>query len=272
LKVGADGTATLAHALKNDNTTEGSESFTIQVFSDKKMKNLVGTGDAVTIADTSVKAVKGRASSSVNSGQSSASGLSIEIDGITLTSGQTYTHDSLTGQLLLKMGQNALATDENGSRLAKVEDPITGYRPLDSLPAGASYKWKVELNKTCLALTAQFVNGSNKTTGRTVWTGNNTFTGNKLTSLNFSSAASAFVDGLKPTNSFSGLTQQPNVPVTITAPFTFKGLDANDYTYTINSEYSGVSSNANMPSVQAFGGGKFFYNGWNADPFAANLL
>jgi len=59
LKVGADGKATLTHALKNDSTTEGSESLTIQVFSDKKMKNLVGQSDAVTIADTSKKAVKG---------------------------------------------------------------------------------------------------------------------------------------------------------------------------------------------------------------------
>lgn len=270
LKVGTDGTATLAHIFKNDNTTEGSESLTVQVFSDKKRKNLVGTGDAVTIADTSVKAVKGGGSS--GTGQTSASGLSMEIDGITLVSGQTYTHETQIGRSLLRLGQNGLATDGNGTRLATMVDPITGYRTLDSLPAGASYKWKFEFNQNYLVGTAQFANGSKKTTGRVVWAGSNSFTGGKLSSFNFGSVGSAFVDGLKPSKAYFGNTLQLNAPKTRSAPFAFREIDSEDYMFTVTSEYSGVSSNANMPGVQAFAGGKFFYNGWNTDPFAANLL
>lgn len=68
LIVGTDGTATISHTLTADSATEGSESLTIQVFSDKKMKNLVGQSDAVTIADTSVKAVKGGGNAPATSG------------------------------------------------------------------------------------------------------------------------------------------------------------------------------------------------------------
>ena len=63
LKVGADGKAMLTHSLKADKATEGSESLTIEVFSDKKMINRVGTSDAVTVSDTSMKAVKGAVAS-----------------------------------------------------------------------------------------------------------------------------------------------------------------------------------------------------------------
>ena len=78
LTVGADGKATLTHSLKADKATEGSESLTIEVFSDKKMKNRVGTSDAVTVSDTSMKAVKGVATSSVNSGTTKSRSIAVK--------------------------------------------------------------------------------------------------------------------------------------------------------------------------------------------------
>ena len=59
LKVDANGVATITHTLRADKTTEGSESFAIQVFSDKKMRNPLGQSDSVSVLDTSVKAGKG---------------------------------------------------------------------------------------------------------------------------------------------------------------------------------------------------------------------
>jgi hypothetical protein len=58
VKVDANGVATISHTLRADKATEGDESFSIQVFSDKKIRNLLGQPDAVTVFDTSVKAVK----------------------------------------------------------------------------------------------------------------------------------------------------------------------------------------------------------------------
>ena len=59
VQVDANGVASIAHTIRADKVTEGDESFSIQVFSDKKMRNLVGSSDAVGIGDTSVKARKG---------------------------------------------------------------------------------------------------------------------------------------------------------------------------------------------------------------------
>ena len=54
----SNGVATISHSLRADKATEGDESFAIQVFSDKKMRNLLGQSDSVTVFDTSVKATK----------------------------------------------------------------------------------------------------------------------------------------------------------------------------------------------------------------------
>jgi hypothetical protein len=59
VQVDANGVATISHTLRADKATEGDESFSIQVFSDKKMRNLLVQSDAVTVFDTSVKAGKG---------------------------------------------------------------------------------------------------------------------------------------------------------------------------------------------------------------------
>ena len=58
VQVDANGVATISHTLRADKATEGDESFAIQVFSDKKMRNLLGQSDAVTVFDTSAKAGK----------------------------------------------------------------------------------------------------------------------------------------------------------------------------------------------------------------------
>jgi len=58
VQVDANGLATISHTLRADKTTEGSESFAIQVFSDKKMRNLLRQSDSVSVLDTSVKAGK----------------------------------------------------------------------------------------------------------------------------------------------------------------------------------------------------------------------
>lgn len=57
---GGDGSASISHVLRNDRATEGSESFKIQFFSDKKMSSLVGESGTTTVLDTSVKSVKAK--------------------------------------------------------------------------------------------------------------------------------------------------------------------------------------------------------------------
>ena len=278
--------ATLSHALTADKATEGDESFAIQVFSDKKMRNLLGKSDAVTVFDTSVKAPKagkppkdgGWGSSGGGWGSSGGGGgkapvaRSILIDGIQLVSDQTYTSDSPIGKLLLKYGQNALAVDDDGRRLADPEvDPITGYRPFVP-PAGAVYKWETEISEDYVVATAQYASGVNIGTARSVWIGNFGFTGQRLTSFTFTEWANAMVEPqLSPDGPYGGYSVKADRPETI-SPLTFWNLDRGDYKYTVTSEYGEKVSNSEMPGLRAFGGGKFFYNGWDADPFASNLI
>jgi hypothetical protein len=60
VKVDANGVASISHTLRADKATEGDESFAIQVFSDKKMRNPLGQSDSITAFDTSVKSTKSK--------------------------------------------------------------------------------------------------------------------------------------------------------------------------------------------------------------------
>ena len=51
--VNSDGTATFLHTFAADETTEGSESFTIKLYTDWARTNLVATSDSISISDTS---------------------------------------------------------------------------------------------------------------------------------------------------------------------------------------------------------------------------
>ena len=271
VKVDANGVATVSHTLRADKKTEGEESFAIQVFSDKKKRNPLGKSDAVTVLDTSVKAGKAGGSGGGGGGGKDPDARSILIEGIELVSDQTYTSDSPIGKLLLKYGQNALAVDDDGRRLADPEvDPITGYRPFVP-PAGAVYKWEAEISEDYVVMTAQYASGVNIGTARTVWIGNFGFTGQRLTSFTFTEWANAMVEPqLSPDGPYGGYSVKADRPETI-SPLTFWNLEG-DFKYTVTSEYGEKVSNSEMPGLQAFGGGKFFYNGWDADPFASNLI
>ena len=87
--VDANGVATIAHTLRADEATERSESFSIQVFSDKKMRNLLGQSDTITAFDTSIKGTKTRGSGkkdAIVGNWTTANGIMLDID---IVSGNT---------------------------------------------------------------------------------------------------------------------------------------------------------------------------------------
>ena len=133
----------------------------------------------------------------------------IKIDGIKLISGITYTDKTATGRKLLKFGQNALATDNNGKPLANPrEDPITGYRALGALPKGATYTWELEFDSRYFVATAQYKLGNFVTTSRVAYKGSNSFSGDRLIGLSAHSYGSTYVDGTARTGKYSGSTYQ----------------------------------------------------------------
>lgn len=196
----------------------------------------------------------------------------IKIDGLKLISGRTYTDKTAKGRKLLKFGQNALATDKNGERLANAqEDPITGYRALNALPKGATYAWEFEFDSRYLVGTAQYKLGNFVTTSRVAYRGNNKFSGDRLTGISASSYGSTYVDGVARTGKYSGSTYKLK-GAAWGEPFTFKGLDESLGVATRTSTYDDASSTSKMTGLIAFENGKFFFNNWDSKPFSGSLL
>jgi hypothetical protein len=124
VQVDANGVATISHALRADKTTEGDESFAIQVFSDKKMRNLLGQSDAVTVIDTSAKAVKTPKGGGNNqAGTPKSNSLSFK--------------DPLTGQLL------------------QSDQVYNGFFNTRSYAAWESGRYEIEMNKDSIIYTQQ---------------------------------------------------------------------------------------------------------------------
>jgi len=138
VKVDANGVATISHTLKADKATEGSESLTIQVFSDKKMTNLVGQSDAVTIADTSKKAVKG-ISAKPSSSKDIITGK-WEIDTLgTLTKppgGIFYRINQKEADKSLRFGDDVLYRDLDSSMTFTSGDAYLGRTPFSGSTTG----------------------------------------------------------------------------------------------------------------------------------------
>ncbi len=225
----------------------------------------------------------------------SVTGLYIEIDGIRLDGGKTYTHKSKTGKRLLKMGQNALATVQdyrgqydyydtnsrgvrewNGrgdDRIADKVDPITGYRPLNKLPKGATYKWKYEFNDKYFVATGQYTIKDVVTVSRVAWIGSLKRKGKRVTSMTGKAYANTYVNGWGLTNKYTGGSSRLRSPVTQRSPFTFKGLDdGSNSSFISTSSYWPAKSTREMKGLREFGNGKIFATGWDSDPFSVNVL
>ena len=265
LTVGADGKATLIHSLKADKATEGSESFTIQVFSDKKMKNLVGTGDDVTIADTSVKAVKGGAKSSVNSGtaQSSSSSASFR--------------DPLSG------------TQIRSDVIYGPESPVSKV-----FGSHVDSSFEFELSKSQIAMTRSGKVYSSQSAGRVVLQGEFLYP----RSGELSGRLDAFsLSNFYPENFPSGRYEEVEV-YTLMSPRTFKGSQEfidlikevnpeggltpprRAFSYHANADQiqienmarQGVFLSPDKTALSLFGLSNFYSGEWWTSPFASNLI
>ena len=133
VQVDSDGVATISHTLRADKKTEGEESFSIQVFSDKKTRNPLGQSDSVSVLDTSVKAGKG---GDKNTNKDPLTGEVIF--------GMKYGYDlaassgtSKYNRYFLKANAQArgfdIYGDSNQDKLLGASDPYLGFAPLTFL-------------------------------------------------------------------------------------------------------------------------------------------
>jgi hypothetical protein len=166
LTVGADGTATLTHSLKEDKATEGSESLTIKIFSDKKMKKLVGQSGAVTIADTSAMAGKTSGSrggkmttkdpitgskSGPDQGTWEHSNYGVNVFKSEKTSKQYLSGGRPGTPVYLDVNKNLLGSDSVDKLVGYVSEAPSGLTPAQPyLNEALSGTWKREANSSTI--------------------------------------------------------------------------------------------------------------------------
>jgi hypothetical protein len=148
LVAGGNGLGLLDYTLKNDKKTEGTESFRVQVYADKKMKNLMGSSKTVRVFDTSLQPVRspnapGGKQEPINRPSSKSNYL--DVDGIgRIVSGVTYGKNSDIARNLFAFnspsGKRRIPSSVNYSFRATIErDKITGVSVLeDAAGSGAA--------------------------------------------------------------------------------------------------------------------------------------
>jgi hypothetical protein len=259
VQVDANGVATISHTLRADKKTEGEESFAIQVFSDKKMRNLRGESDSVSVLDTSVKAGKPPGEGSENE-----------------TKNEMRIKDLLTGQIIKSDTVNSGFFTSASGKKGSYEDA----------------QYEIEMSPTTLIFTLRADNwiGPNAPqperfdVGRSVLTGsfrtdNNgnlsgtvdrrTYFGlqsNSQTGLFMETAQSYKV--AKGTNISNSLAGSPSS--LISATYFYSNLS--DVGFDTDGRFPSTPRYNNRNDITGLADTSFFQEGWWQDPFAPNLI
>jgi hypothetical protein len=274
--VDANGVATISHTLRADKATEGDESFRIQVFSDKRMRNLLGQSDAVTVFDASVKAPKGNGQGSGDKGDGTKdriTGLHMEWYWDNPSKRVRYNSDKIISfkkeeSLMLKAGIPYIHDDS----------VVKGQREYEMSPKYLVETW-----------TDKRDNGTTNT-GRSVYSGTFKYNKNgklesaKITSITEEhfqitsgrySGKHKFISGfIHKTNgsgiSLSNASSLKEWQQKVSNHRNFK-VDANYEYDAIPKSYS-TGGPADRNALTRFGEGRFFYDGWESNPFNSNLI
>jgi hypothetical protein len=244
LKVDANGVATISHTLRADKATEGDESFAIQVFSDKKMRNLLGESDAVTVIDTSVKAGKGSKGGGSKSGRDPVTGLYVE---------------------LIEGSRRLLIKSDEIFRTSDIYGPSGEDDPVNATVA----EW--EFGKSFIAYTGT---GTWSKTDPRQYVVREVFEGDfsydnkgRMTSANVK--AKAWSEFNWPDGDDAAIHVAPQAKkVSDTRSLRAFG---ETFDYVGDGDFQ-IASKADQQLIKDFGGGRFFYEGWWQEPFTSNLI
>jgi len=261
-RVAANGTFSFTHTLRNDLTTEGDESLAIQLFSDTARTQQVGSIATVTLADTSHSA--------------------------------TPSPDPITGQInLTDLG--LVASDRVYGKESRWLSPIVNNTPFtqQDMDRLTNFNIEFEFNNRYIVATA-VVRGDTRQpisqsmgsdwTARMVLQGTFNYSGGRLASASIESGAAQLISQSSPFSVGSGsvVTLDPDISQTgvqVSNPSSWSSIrgatSAASGGFNFTNGYSPINA-TRMPEVQnmlrQFGESRFFYNGWETNPFASNLI
>ena len=250
LKASKQGTAVLSHLFSEDNFNEGTETFTLSIFKDKKNRKLLGESQEISIKELSKLDTNG----SNNEATSKMNG--VEINGFypdTIISDKTYGIDSK----LVKNFFNLV----DGSALENFSE----------------YDTEVEFGENFIVTTYKSIHkDSTKGFGRTVYQGEFEYNDDKITSARVDSMGQVSLTGKD-----YGWGVVRNIGVTVPKPDSFwswqstlnTGINQGELVaeYDIGME-TPREITGDYGSVVSYGNGRFFYDGWENNPFASDLI
>ena len=250
LKASKQGTAVLSHIFSEDNFYEGTETFTFSIFKDKKNRKLLGESQEISIKELS--------NSDTNDGnkESTTKMNGAKINGFypdTIISDKTYGIDS---------------------------KPVKNYFYLvdsSALENFSEHDTEVEFGENFIATTYKSIHkDSTKGFGRTVYQGEFDYNNGEITSARVDRFAQV---GLNNKSYGWGLVR--DLGVTVPQPDSFwswqstlnTGINQGELVaeYDIGME-TPEEITGDYGSVVSYGNGRFFYDGWENNPFGQDLI
>ena len=246
LKASKQGTAVLSHLFSEDNFNEGTETFTLSIFKDKKNRKLLGESQVVSVEDLMSTSYNN------NSDEDSRTELNFKVNGFypeTVISDEVYGKDSS----LIKGNKNLWGEDY--------------------LKKAVTFDIEVEFGEEFIVLTTNSIRKDSTTdTGRTVYQGEFKYDGDVITSARIDYIAQVSHGeeyGWGIINKEGKTVPHPDSASSWQSTFMTPGETL--YEYDIDM-YTPGEITGDYSTVTSFGMGRFFYDGWENNPFASDLI
>ena len=246
LKASKQGTAVISHLFSEDNLNEGTETFTLSIFKDKKNRKLLGESQVVSIEDLSKPYTNGDNNESTT-----------KIDGAIVN-----------GFYLGKVISDKVYGKD--SSLIQRNAKIFGR---EFLKNAITYDLEVEFGEEFIALTTNSIRKNSTTqSSRTVFQGDFKYGNDEITSarIDYIGQASQGEGYEWGVINKHGMTV-PRPDSASSWQSTLMHMGETLYEYDINEDTQGKIK-GDYTTVTSFGMGRFFYDGWENNPFASDLI
>ena len=246
LKASKQGTAVLIHSFSEDEFTEGTETFTLRIFKGKKSKKPLGKSQSINLKDSS------KSATNHNSKDSKA-----KIDGAIVNG--FYPEKVISDRVYRK-----------GSSLIKNNSNIFGK---EYLKKAITLDLEVEFGEEFIALTTNSIRKDSTTqSSRTVLQGEFKYGDDEITSARIDyiaqgSQGEGYEWGV--INRHGMTVPRPDSASSWQSTLMYMGETL--YEYDINEDTQGEIK-GDYSTVTSFGMGRFFYDGWENNPFASDLI
>lgn len=246
LKASKQGTAVIGHRFSEDNFNEGTETFTLRIFKDKRNRKLLGESQTVSVKEL------GKSNTNGSIKESTTKRDSVIINGFypeAVISDKIYGIDS---------------------SLIKNNKTLFGGEYLKKL---TTFDLEIEFGEEFIVQTTKSIlKDSTTDVGRTIFQGDFKYDGDEITSARIDYIAQASYGeeyGWGVINRLGMTVPRPDSASSWQS--TLMNMGETLYEYGIGMDTAGEIT-GDYQTVVSFGMGRFFYEGWGNNPFSNDLI